>query len=213
MYQLVAKSRLITSKNCYWGIVIYLVNWSSSSTHFLILFNYMYVHVQVSESKWYHYLFIFNRNISDIVRKCDIILEVAIFIFNISFENFNYVFAKIMQWGATIWNNNMCRISWLRLQKKILTSAKLRSSCYKKIYLLKLKLSVHLCTNFLFSSIILTSVWQGMIFLSQPQNESLKGPPRLGLWRKKEDSKNGWGSRQGLTHVNVLFVTNGIFLG
>ena len=98
-------------------------------------------------------------------------------------------------------------------KKKILTSAKLRSSCYKKIYLLKLKLSVHLCANFLFSSIILTSVWQGMIFLSQPQNESLKGPPRLGLWRKKEDSKNGWGSRQGLTHVNVLFVTTGIFLG
>ena len=43
-----------------------------------------------------------NGNISDIVGKRGRILGVAIFIFNISFQNVSYVLVKTIQWGATI---------------------------------------------------------------------------------------------------------------
>ena len=65
----------------------------------------------------------------------------------------------------------------------MVTSAKLREPWHKKVYFLKLHMSVYLHTKFQVSNSILTSFRQGNSPppLPQTQNEPLKSPPRLGL--------------------------------
>ena len=65
----------------------------------------------------------------------------------------------------------------------MVTSAKLREPWHKKVYFLKLHMSVYLHNKFQVSSSILTSFKQGNFTppLPQTQNEPLKSPPRLGL--------------------------------
>ena len=59
--------------------------------------------------KWYHYLAIFNEKIFD-VGKPGRILDVAIFIFNIHFQNVGFVIAQL--WSF-IWDNWAYRNSFL----------------------------------------------------------------------------------------------------
>ena len=71
-----------------------------------------------------HYLIIFNKNISDLVGKRGRILGVFIFILNISFQNINYVFVKIVQCGTTISNSRTYRNSrvvyfWLNKKSRL----------------------------------------------------------------------------------------------
>ena len=79
----------------------------------------------------------------------------------------------------------------------MLTSAKLRTSWYYKVYFMKLYLYVYLHTKFQVSSIILTSFRRGNFAPPPPQNELLKIPPRLRLnvfnkfcyWKQKSNDK------------------------
>ena len=75
--------------------------------------NYKNVRVQRSDVKWYHTLAISNDYNPDVVEKGDRILGVVIFIFNLRFQNINYVFVKTVQLGDTRWKNRAYRNPWL----------------------------------------------------------------------------------------------------
>ena len=92
-------------------------------------------------------------------------------------------------------NTNMIVLLWIKvlflsknadfLQKKMLTSAKLREPGDEKAYFVKIHIDVYLRTKFQVSIKILTSFRQGEVwgefYPIPPQNKPPKSQPRLGL--------------------------------